>query len=144
MNKLTLEEIEELSPEQLMEYTKQFRGVDKHAVRGTTSQHLRNQVLEHGLPMIIKLQEIVYNGDEMTVQQSIAYERLWPIIEDIIKSTSDLKKIEAANASEVLGLVASGKITMKEGMVMMSLLQSKVEIEELPKLLDKLEAIEGE
>lgn len=109
-----------------------------------TAQDLRQQVLVHGVHMIEKLQSSIYNKDEdISSEQSAAYDKLWPVIEDLIRQTSDLKIIEAKNASEVLEAVTAGKMTLKDAALMMALLKDQVTIDELPKLLEKLSEMEN-
>ncbi len=132
MNRLTAEEHAELF--------RQRTDIDRHAEEGTTAQDLRDQVMDHSIHLIKSLQSQLYKeAKPITAQQSLAYERLWPVVQDIIQQTSDLKKIEANNASDVIKLISKGKITLKDAAIMMTLLQSKVEIEELPKLIAQLE-----
>lgn len=142
---MSIEDINELSNDELISLMNERRKIKKFAKHDTDAQTLRDQVLIHGVQMIEKLQGALYeNGDELSQQQAVAYDRLWPIIEDMIRQTSDLKKIEAENAGEVLKLVSSGKITLKDATVMMSLLHSKVEIDELPNLLARMESMKSE
>ena len=137
---LSIADLHNLSPEDYAEIQRQRKDVDRHALIETDAQDLRDQVMDHGIHMIKKLQSQMYEGDEpITTQQASAYDKLWPVIEGIIQQTSDLKKIEAENASDIIKLIAKGKITLKDAAVMMSLMQSKIEIEELPNLIAKLD-----
>ena len=108
-----------------------------------TAQDLRKQVLAHGVHMIEKLQKSIYNKDEdISAEQARSYEMLWPVLENLIDKTEDLKVIQATNATEVIGAVTAGKMTMNEGLAMMALLKDQITIEELPKLLEQLGDLE--
>ena len=108
-----------------------------------TAQDLRKQVLVHGVHMIEKLQKSIYNKDEdISSEQARSYEMLWPILENLISKTEELKVIEASSASEVVDSVNKGKMTTKEGLAMMALLKDQVTIEELPKLIEQLGNLE--
>ena len=108
-----------------------------------TAQDLRKQVLAHGVHMIEKLQKSIYNKDEdISAEQARSYEMLWPVLENLIDKTEDLKVIQATNATEVIGAVTAGKMTTNEGLAMMALLKDQITIEELPKLLEQLGDLE--
>lgn len=141
---MSVTDMNNLSQDDYAELKRQRQDINRHADQGTTAQDLRDQVMDHTIHMIKKLQSQLYAESEpITAPQAMAYDKLWPVIEDIIKQTSDLKKIEAENASDIIKLIATGKITLKDAAVMMTLLQSKIEIEELPKLIAQLEDSNG-
>lgn len=141
LENMSVADMNNLSPEDYAELKRQRQDINRHAETDTTAQDLRDQVLNHSIHMIKNLQAQLYKDAEpITTQQAAAYDKLWPVLEGIIQQTSDLKKIEAKNASDVIKLISSGKITLKDAAIMMTLFQSQVEIEELPKLLERLEA----
>lgn len=141
---MSVADMNNLTQDDYAELKRQRQDINRHADQGTTAQDLRDQVMDHTIHMIKKLQSQLYAESEpITAPQAMAYDKLWPVIEDIIKQTSDLKKIEAENASDIIKLIATGKITLKDAAVMMTLLQSKIEIEELPKLIAQLEDSNG-
>lgn len=142
MEDMSVADMNRLTAEEHAELFRQRADINRHAESGTTAQDLRDQVMNHSIHLIKKLQSQMYkDSEDITAQQSVAYDKLWPVVEDIIKQTSDLKKIEANNASDVIKLISTGKITLKDAAIMMTLLQSKVEIEELPKLIAQLEEV---
>lgn len=136
IDNLTLEDHEELS--------RQRDDIDKKAETHTNAQTLRTQILDHSLSMIRELQDSFHNENQITVNQQQAYDKLWPIIENMISKTEDLKIIEAKNASEVISAVVKGKMTVSDGAAFMALLKDQVTIDELPKLLAKLSEVESE
>lgn len=128
------------SLEDLLREAAEEKQIQNKERTGHTAQNLRTQILVHGVHMIEKLQTSIYNKDEdISAEQQRSYEMLWPVISDIISKTDDLKIVEAKTASDVIEAVAKGKITMKDALILMSLIQSKTEIEELPKLIAKLD-----
>jgi len=132
---LTLEDHEELEKQK-----KEKEHIKHKANLKTNSQDLRSQVMKHGVSMIEKVQtNMLGNGEQFNTNQAQAYEMLWPVITDIISKTEDLKIIEAKNASEVINAVSKGKLSLKDAAAMMALLKEQVTIEELPKLLERLE-----
>jgi len=131
-----------LSIEELLALEKEKTSLKRKEVKDTNAQDLRTQILAHGIPMIETIQEQLYNGRELKQSQLFAINTLLPIVTDLIKQTSDLQKIEAKNASEVIGLVAQGKISLTDASKFMALMQTKVEMEELPKLLEKISELE--
>lgn len=135
---MTDEEIENLSFMDQLEIKRQREDIDRNRIANTTSQDLRTQVLDHSIPMIKMIQEGVYNDKPLTSVQQQHLDRLWPTIENVIQQTSDLEKIEAKNASDVINLVSKGKLTPERAIVFMKLLSMKTEIDELPKLLEKM------
>ena len=116
------------------------KDISNKAEASHTAQDLRRQVLDHGVFMIEKLQNSLHNKDEdISAEQQRSYDMLWPVIEGMISKTSDLKVFEAKSANEVLVAVSKGNLTFEEAKEMMVLLKDQVTIDELPKLLAKLE-----
>ena len=111
---------------------------NKQQIPETSAQDLRTQVLSHAIPAIEKVQESLNTGKTLEPAESQAYQMLWPIIENLISKTEDLKIIEATNAKDVLNSVSKGKITMAEGLSLMALLKDQVTIDELPNLIARL------
>ena len=159
MNKLffksdiKLEDIEAMSEEDIanlslddlreLERLRNEKNHIKHKAKPeTNAQDLRTQVLSLGIPAIEKVQQSLIDGTQLDATEMQAYQMLWPIIENLISKTEDLKVIEAKNASEVLTAVTKGKITMSEGLGMMALLKDQVAIDELPNLIAKLSQID--
>jgi len=131
---------EKKSLEALLLEASEKRDIKKKENRLHTAQDLRTQVLVHGSYMIEKLQKSIYNKDEdLTSQQSQAYDRLWPLLESLIIKTEDLKITNAKTSNDVIKLVSQGKISSKDGKDMMELLKDQSILDELPKLLAKLE-----
>ena len=141
---MSVADLNRLTAEEHAELFRQKADINRHAETGTTDQDLREQIMDHSIHMIKKLQSQMYKDSEaITKEQAVAYDKLWPVMQDIIEKTSEVKKIEAKNASDVIKLISGGKITLRDAGIMMTLLQSKVEIEELPKLLAQLSDLEG-
>ena len=151
MSSIKLEDIDDMSEEEInnlniddhMELARQRKenGHIKHqADTQATAQDLRSQVMALGVPMIERVQNnLLGNGEQFTEKEAQSYEMLWPILENLISKTEDRKVIDAKNATEVLSSVTKGKMTVSEGLAMMALLKDQVTIDELPKLLAKLE-----
>jgi len=116
--------------------------IDHHAIKNTTSQDIRKQVLDHSIPMIEMVQKAIYKDQSLTGNQHINLDRLWPVIENILKQTSDIQKIEAKNASDVIKLISDGKITLEDAQKFLLIMKTQVEIDELPKLMEKLSLFE--
>lgn len=142
VEKMSDEEIKNLTPEDHNELAR-LRAEKSHikhtANIETNAQDLRNQVLKHSVKAIERVQEVLHSGEKLTPEESQAYDMLWPIIENMISKTEDLKVIEAKNSSEIISAVIKGRMTMQEGSAMMALFKDQVTIEELPKLLARLE-----
>ena len=80
---------------------------------------------------------------EFSCQSSYALEYALGMLEDAIRKASDSQQLNASTAHDVVDLIKSGKINLDEAHGLMKVIQAKQEIEELPKLLEKLESLEG-
>jgi len=152
MSDIKLEDIEAMSDEDIANLTwedhaelkRQREDIDRKAEPKIDAQTLRTQILDHGLPMIRELQDSFHNNNTISIDKQKAYDKLWPILENMISKTEDLKIIEAKNASEVISAVAKGKMTLTDAAAFMALMRDQVTIEELPKLLERLSDAESE
>ncbi len=134
---------DETTLEDMIQEQNDERNIKHKEKKDHTSQDLRTQVLKHGVFMIEKLQNAVHNKDEdMSNQQYKAYEMLWPVLEGMISHTSDIQKMKLSNATDVIKLIAKGKISPKDGMDFLEILKIKTEIDEIPKLLEQIEGLE--
>jgi len=64
------------------------------------------------------------------------HEKLSQIVElvkPLLKDAQTTKKVEAENSQSILNLISSGKIPVNEGIKLMALLKSKLELEEKEK-----------
>lgn len=141
---MTDEEIANLTAEDHLElaYLRKQKKINESKTGNTTAQDLRTQVLSNSLAMIERLQQSFVLNEPLTASELAAYDYLWPIIENLINKTEDLKVLKAKNASDVISAVAKGKMSVKDAASMMSLLQVKFEMEELSDLLDKMDDLE--
>jgi hypothetical protein len=55
------------------------------------------------------------------------------LVKPMLKDAQTTKKVEAENSQEVLKLISSGKISVNDGIKLMSLLKTKLELEEQEK-----------
>lgn len=145
VEKMSAEEINNLSQDDYIElaYLREQKKLNEKIQKNTTAQDLRSQVLEHSVSMIKTMQDSFTLDQPITGTQQVACDRLWPIIDNLIAKTEDLKVLEAKNASDIVNAVAKGKMSTKDAVIMMNLLQTKFEIEELPDLLSKIDDIES-
>lgn len=130
---------QDIDIETLLQEAANRKDIKSKAKTNTTAQDLRSQVLDHSVFMIEKLQKSIHNKDEdISAQQAKAYELLWPIIDNLISKTEDLKSIKAKNASEIILAVSQGRISLSEAKAMMELFKDQLTIEELPKIMEIL------
>jgi len=130
---------QDIDIETLLQEAANRKDIKSKAKTNTTAQDLRSQVLDHSVFMIEKLQKSIHNKDEdISAQQAKAYELLWPIIDNLISKTEDLKCIKAKNASEIILAVSQGRISLSEAKAMMELFKDQLTIEELPKIMEIL------
>ena len=70
-------------------------------------------------------------------------EEMWYLLKEIISRASDLDTINAKSTSEIITLLGKGKISIDEAIKLMKLLQTKQDIDELPKLIAAMEKLES-
>ena len=151
MSDITFEDVKSMSKEQIdnlsikdhekLSFLRREKKENEHKNDNCTAQSLRTQVLSHGVDMIKTLQNSYIHDEKLSNNQMVAFEHLWPIITNLVAQTDDLKRIKAKTASDVISAVTKGKMTAKEGKDLMSLMQSKFEMEELTELLEKMDEL---
>ena len=72
-----------------------------------------------------------------------SYIRTWELARDIISSSTDIVKIEMRTTEGIIKAVCDGKINTKEADYLMSLMQKKQTIDELPALLEAIQEHEA-
>ena len=65
----------------------------------------------------------------------------WSVLKTMLLKIEDRQAIDAQNTSQVLSLLKTGKVTVKEATELMALLNIKSEIDEVPKLTAALEKL---
>ena len=105
-----------------------------------TAKDMRNHLLSERAVWVIKYKLARACGD--TVKQESVDEfylkEIWDAIVPMIHRLNDIEEIKADTASDVLSLLAKGKVTIDEALKLMALMQEKQNIEELPALIAAL------
>ena len=85
-------------------------------------------------------------GNQLTKEEESLLKLLWPTVDAIIRKTDDPVKIKKlakgdteSQVEEILTQVAGGVLTPNQGKEILDLIQSGVDITELPKLIAALE-----
>ena len=115
-------------------------------MRQATAQELRNTLLEN-CESLVKHKICCATGEQSPLNIALVDEKavddIWKAIVPIIQSTSDVFIYDAKSTNDIIMLLGRGKISINDAIKLMSLLQAKQDIEELPKLVEALQTIES-
>ena len=68
---------------------------------------------------------------------------IWEIVKSMIINSSENMKAELSTTRDVIKAVTEGKITVSEGEKLINMLKADFEINELPKLIAKIDELEN-
>jgi hypothetical protein len=109
---------------------------------------MRQYFLKGSAPILDSIISMA-NGESKNITESYAFREVWEVLRGIITAASnpapmiDLRgKDISAQIDEILSAVTKGDITFNEAKEYMSLVSSGFNLQELPKLMSKLEALE--
>ena len=109
---------------------------------------MRQYFLKGSAPILDEIIKMA-NGDSRIKGESYAFREVWEVLRGIITAASnpapmiDLRgKDISSQIDEILSAVTKGDITFNEAKEYMSLVSSGFNLQELPKLMQKLEALE--
>ncbi len=109
-----------------------------------SSSEIREKFINENAEFLLEELSSVLRGEgEFSCKSNHTLSYALNLVEDSIKSAGDIVEIQATTAQEVVGLVSKGKMTLPEAREFMQILKTQQEIEELPKLLAKLQELEG-
>ena len=95
-----------------------------------TGEALRTQLISGLVPYVEEYLDILSGAkDKHNCGNPYYVQQAMEITKDIVKSAGDLKIIEAQNATEVLKLLKTGKITIQEAKDLMEIMASKTNID---------------
>ena len=105
-----------------------------------TAKDMRNHLLSDRAVWVIKYRLARATGDTADDHNVDAFlqKEVWDAIVPMIHKLNDIEEIKADTASDVLSLLAKGKITIDDALKLMALMQEKQNIEELPALIAAL------
>lgn len=114
----------------------------------TDPTKMKQYFLRGASPVLDTMMKLA-NGDKKLTSDSFAFREVWEILKGIIESANspapmmDLRgKDISSQIDEILTGVSKGDITFIEAKEYMSLVSSGFNLQELPKLMAKLEALE--
>ena len=84
---------------------------------------------------VIARQEICASKGEAT---NDAQKQQYDFLGKLVLQAGSVQEMNAENASDIIKLVSQGKISMPDALRFMQILQAKQDIEELPKIMEKL------
>ena len=70
-------------------------------------------------------------------------DKIWEVLVPIIQQAGDSQRIEAESVHDVIGLLKDGTVTFAEGKQLMDMLSTKSDIEDMKKLLEKMEVLDA-
>lgn len=115
-----------------------------------TSSELRTFFLERAHPVVESMTnsatgntDVLQSGKAPHVDTP-SYNKVWDLAKLIIADSNDIVKLELKTAEGCIDAVGKGKMTFDQAMQFMSLLEKKQDIELMPELIDKMEALKGE
>ena len=112
-----------------------------------TPEELKGIFLEQAPDVLKKVMgtfgEMHHPQESLSKKENELLKLVWPTLSSILVQSGEVNKIDAKTAQDVLKAVSQGKLSLPQAREFMALLQTKQEIEELPKLLEKLEALES-
>jgi polyhydroxyalkanoate synthesis regulator phasin len=115
----------------------------------TDPTKMRQHFLKNASPVLDSIIKLA-NGDKKLTGDNYAFREVWEILKGIISSANnpapmmDLRgKDVSQQIDEILTQVSTGKINFDEAKEYMSLVSSGFNLQELPKLMAKLDALEN-
>ncbi len=104
-----------------------------------TAIELKQQLLKEA-PKILRQYLKSAQGDGcLTAIGGEARKAIFEIIQQLILKAPELETIKAASTRDVIQLLGKGKITPEQAFKLMEILEKQQNIEELPKLVKKLQ-----
>ena len=109
------------------------------------AKDLRKKLIDELGEFLIKEYSQVIRGKKsgFSSKSPSAREEVFEIFKQMILMESDIKRIKARTTESVLKLLQRGKIDLDEAERLMKIMHVKFEIEEIPKLMEKLSDIEN-
>ena len=115
-------------------------------MKQTTAQDLRTTLLE-SCNMLIRHKVCLAIGEKSPLNIALvdtkAVDDVWKAIVPIMQSTSDVFVYDAKSTNDIIMLLGRGKISINDATRLMSLLQTKQDIDDLPKLIEALQSAES-
>jgi len=107
--------------------------------------------LKHSYPILNQLLDSATNPNNKIKTDGYAFKEVWEVLRGIITSTNDLAPVLSLKDKDVTGQideiltnVTLGKLTFDEAKEYMSLVSQGFNLQELPKLMAKLDALESQ
>lgn len=103
---------------------------------------IRSEFIKKAAPLPAKFADAA-NGEFKWPAGTCLHSRdeAWNLLKTMLLKIEDRQAIDAQNTSQVLSLLKTGKVTVKEATELMALLNIKSEIDEVPKLTAALEKL---
>ena len=107
-----------------------------------TPEELRLMFLEGCAEHVLTEYIAVVKGEgEFSGTNAQARIDMWELTQKLIVQASDARKLEAHTTAEVIGLLKTGKVTVKEAKELMEMLRTANEVDILPDLMNKMNDI---
>lgn len=108
----------------------------------TTIQEMREIFLKKGMK-VLKHKLCLATGEDSPLDFSVIaredVDDICKVLYPIIQQSEELRALNAKSTSDVIQLLGKGKITPEQAFKLMEILEKQQNIEELPKLVKKLQ-----